>query len=64
MNYSKHRRYRVIARVDRADRNIHGKHVAMMEAALTRDIDELLACHEAHIRNTARALEHLLHFQE
>jgi hypothetical protein len=34
----------------------------MMEAALARDVDALLAAHEAHIRHTARALEHRLHF--
>lgn len=60
--YDQHRRYRVIARVERGDRDIHGEHVAMMEAALARDIDRLLAGHEAHIRNTARALERRLRF--
>ena len=58
--YDQHRRYRVLARMDRADRDIHGEHVAMMEAALARDIDRLLGCHEAHIRNTVSALEHRL----
>lgn len=62
--YDQHRRYRVIARMDRADRDIHGEHVAMMEAALARDIDRLLACHEAHIRNTVRSLAHMLHFDQ
>jgi len=60
--YDQHRRYRVIARVDRGSRDIHGEHVAMMEAAVNRDIDALLPAHETHIRNTARALEHRLHF--
>lgn len=62
--YDQHRRYRIIARVDRGDRDIHGEHVAMMEAALARDIDKLLVCHEAHIRNTVRALEHRLQFDQ
>jgi GntR family carbon starvation induced transcriptional regulator len=61
--YDQHRRYRIIARVDRGDRDIHGEHVAMMEAALARDIAALLAAHEAHIRNTVRALEHRLNFE-
>jgi DNA-binding GntR family transcriptional regulator len=60
--YDQHRRYRVIARADRAGRDIHGEHSAMKEAALARDIDRLLVCHEAHIRNTARALGCRLHF--
>lgn len=62
--YDQHRRYRVIARTDRADRNIHEEHVAMMEAALARDINTLLTCHEAHIRNTQRTLEHRLQFDQ
>ncbi len=62
--YDQHRRYRIIARTERADRDIHGEHVAMMEAALARDIDKLLASHEAHIRNTARSLERVLHFDQ
>ncbi len=61
--YDQHRRYRVIARADRADRDIHGEHVAMMEAALARDIDALLASHETHIRNTVCTLEHRLQFE-
>jgi DNA-binding GntR family transcriptional regulator len=60
--YDQHRRYRVIARMDRGGRDIHGEHVAMMEAALARDIGKVLACHETHIRNTAHALEHRLQF--
>jgi len=60
--YDQHRRYRVIARMDRGGRDIHGEHVAMMEAALARDIEKVLACHETHIRNTAHALEHRLQF--
>jgi GntR family carbon starvation induced transcriptional regulator len=62
--YDQHRRYRVIARVERAERDIHGEHVAMMDAALSRDIDCLLACHEAHIRNTVRSLERVLQFEQ
>ena len=34
--YDQHRRYRIAARVDRGDQDIHGEHVAMMEAALAR----------------------------
>jgi GntR family carbon starvation induced transcriptional regulator len=62
--YDQHRRYRVIARVERAERDIHGEHAAMMDAALARDIDRLLECHEAHIRNTVRSLERVLGFEE
>ena len=62
--YDQHRRYRVIARVERAERDIHGEHAAMMEAALAGDIDRLLVCHEAHIRNTAHSLERMLSFDE
>lgn len=62
--YDQHRRYRVIARVARAERDIHGEHVAMMDAALARDIDLLLVCHEAHIRNTVRSLEQMLDFSQ
>jgi DNA-binding GntR family transcriptional regulator len=57
--YDQHRRYRVIARVAPADRDIHGEHIAMLEAAMARDIEKLLVSHEAHIRNTARSLEHI-----
>lgn len=62
--YDQHRRYRIIARIDRAGRDIHGEHVAMLEAALAHDIDSLLACHEAHIRNTVSSLEHRLSFDD
>jgi hypothetical protein len=62
--YDQHGRYRVVARMDRGGRDIHGEHVAMMGAALARDIGGLLASHEVHIRNTACALEHLLQFEE
>ena len=62
--YDQHRRYRVIARVARADRDIHGEHEAMMTAALDRDVDQLLACHEAHIRNTVHSLELMLEFDQ
>ncbi|MEM8564277.1 MAG: GntR family transcriptional regulator [Pseudomonadota bacterium] len=58
--YDQHRRYRVIARVEREDRDIHGEHEAIMDAALARDIDRLLQCHETHIRNTVSALRHIL----
>ena len=62
--YDQHRRYRVIARVERAGRDIHGEHVAMMEAALATDVGLLLACLEAHIRNTVRSLEQVLDFNQ
>jgi DNA-binding GntR family transcriptional regulator len=62
--YDQHRRYRVIARVERAERDIHGEHVAMMEAALARDVGLLLVCHEAHIRNTVHSLEQVLDFSQ
>lgn len=62
--YDQHRRYRIIARVARADRDIHGEHAAMMAAALAGDVDQLLACHEAHIRNTVRSLERVLDFKQ
>ncbi|MEM6583672.1 MAG: GntR family transcriptional regulator [Pseudomonadota bacterium] len=58
--YDQHRRYRVIARMEREDRDIHGEHKAMMDAALGRDIDSLLRCHETHIRNTVRTLQRIL----
>lgn len=61
--YDQHRRYRILARVDRAGRDIHGEHIAMLEAALARDIDRLLQAHAAHIRNTADTLEHSLHLE-
>ena len=62
--YDQHRRYRIAARVDRGDRDIHGEHVAMMEAALARDINGLLTAHEAHIRNTVRSLERRFCFEQ
>jgi len=62
--YDQHRRYRVIARVARAERDIHGEHGAMMDAALARDVKRLLSCHEAHIRNTVRSLEQVLDFTQ
>ena len=62
--YDQHRRYRVIARVAREERDIHGEHVAMMDAALARNVGLLLVCHEAHIRNTVRSLEQMLDFSQ
>ncbi len=61
--YDQHRRYRVVARAERGDRDIHAEHVAMLEAALARDIDALLAAHEAHIRNTVHTLRQQLQFE-
>ena len=58
--YDQHRRYRMLAREDRADRDIHGEHVDILDAALARDIPLLLRCHESHIRNTVRSLEQTL----
>lgn len=62
--YDQHKRYRVIARLDPGgERDIHGEHIAMKDAALARDVPALLACHEAHIRNTQRTLQRVLGFE-
>ena len=62
--YDQHRRYRVIARAERGDRDIHAEHEAMLEAALARDTDALLAAHETHIRNTVGILRRQLRFDQ
>ena len=62
--YDQHRRYRVIARAERGDRDIHAEHEAMLEAALARDTDALLAAHETHIRNTVGTLRRQLRFDQ
>ncbi|KAA1194176.1 GntR family transcriptional regulator [Pseudohalioglobus sediminis] len=58
--YDQHRRYRMLARVERAGRDIHAEHEAILEAALAKDIPQLLHRHEAHIRNTVLSLEKTL----
>jgi DNA-binding GntR family transcriptional regulator len=58
--YDQHARYRVIARISPAGRDIHHEHAIMLDAALTKDIDSLLVAHEQHIRNTLYALENAL----
>lgn len=59
--YDQHQRYRIIARAELLEnRDLNAEHSAIMEAALARDVAQLMASQEAHIRNTARSMENYL----
>lgn len=52
--YDQHKRYRNISRLDHGKRrDVHGEHEAIFNAALARNLDELLKANEQHIRRTA-----------
>ncbi len=52
--YDQHKRYRNISRLDHGKRrDVHAEHEAIFNAALARNMDELLEANEQHIRRTA-----------
>ena len=59
--YDQHKRYRNIARIDRSSRrNVHDEHVAIFDAALSKNIPALCAANEQHIRRTAEITGQIL----
>ena len=59
--YDQHKRYRNIARVDRSSRrNVHDEHVAIFDAALSKNIPALCKANEQHIRRTAEITGNVL----
>ena len=59
--YDQHKRYRNLARIERSTRrNVHDEHIAICDAALTKDIKTLCNANEEHIRTTAEITTRLL----
>lgn len=59
--YDLHERYRRLSRLERSpSRNVHAEHQAIMDAALSRNIEQAVALNEEHIDKTTERVSQMI----